>query len=114
NKAAREMAERVAKLLAVSSGQGVGSGDHPLHSTLHTPEPMRYLGTFHSIAAKILRRHAEKIGLTSSFTILDSDDQLRLIKTLLQERNIDPKQSPPKLFSATIQGWKDKGLTSDK
>jgi DNA helicase-2/ATP-dependent DNA helicase PcrA len=75
---------------------------------------LNYLGTFHSISARILRRHAERLGFTSSFTILDVDDQLRLIKTLLSERNIDPKQMPPKTFMAIIQGWKDRGYTPEK
>ncbi len=94
NKAAREMAERVNAM--TGSAQAL------------------WQGTFHSIGAKIIRRHAEKLGLTSSFTILDSDDQLRLLKTILAEQNIDDKSLPPKLFSAIIQSWKDQGLTPDK
>lgn len=94
NKAAREMVERVQKLTGVSSGL--------------------WLGTFHSLCAKILRRHAEIIGLSSSFIILDTDDQLRLLKAILKERNIDDKAMPAKLVHAVIQKWKDKGLTPDK
>ncbi len=94
NKASREMSERVTKLTG-------------------TPQSL-WMGTFHSIGARIIRRHAERLGLTSSFTILDSDDQLRLIKTLLAEQNIDEKSLPPKLFGAIIQSWKDQGLTPDK
>jgi DNA helicase-2/ATP-dependent DNA helicase PcrA len=95
NKAAREMSERVAHLL--------GGG-----------QSMHYMGTFHSVSARILRRNAERIGFTSSFTILDTDDQLRLIKALLEQENIDPKQTPPKLVLGAIQSWKDRGLTPDK
>lgn len=94
NKAAREMAERVNHL--TGSSQAL------------------WQGTFHSIGARIIRRHAEKLGLTSGFTILDSDDQLRLLKTVLSELKIDDKSLPPKLFSAIIQQWKDQGLTPDK
>ncbi len=94
NKAAKEMAERVNHLTGASQSL--------------------WQGTFHSIGAKVVRRHAEKLGLTSSFTILDSDDQLRLLKTILTEQKIDDKSLPPKLFSAIIQQWKDQGLTPDK
>jgi DNA helicase-2/ATP-dependent DNA helicase PcrA len=94
NKAAREMAERVSHLTGASQSL--------------------WMGTFHSIGAKIIRRHAEKLGLTSSFTILDEDDQLRLIKAILAEKNIDDKSLPPKLFLAIIQSWKDQGLTPAK
>ena len=94
NKAAREMAERVNKLTGASQSL--------------------WQGTFHSIGAKIIRRHAERLGLTSSFTILDTDDQLRLIKTILAEQKIDEKTTPPKLFLGVIQSWKDQGLTPEK
>ncbi|MDE3059523.1 MAG: UvrD-helicase domain-containing protein [Pseudomonadota bacterium] len=94
NKAAREMAERVNQL---------SGGAQSL-----------WMGTFHSIGARIIRRHAEKLGLTSSFTILDADDQIRLLKTLMGELHIDDKSMPPKLFSAIIQSWKDQGLTPVK
>src|SRR5690606_18504248 len=70
-----------------------------------------WLGTFHSIGVRLIRRHAEKLGLTPAFTILDTDDQLRLLKTILQELKIDEKELPPKLFSAVIQRWKDQALT---
>ncbi len=94
NKASREMAGRVNQLTGGSQSL--------------------WLGTFHSIGVRVIRRHAEKVGLTSSFTILDEDDQLRLLKAILQARNIDEKAMPPKLFSAIIQSWKDQGLTPDK
>ncbi|MEQ1789618.1 MAG: UvrD-helicase domain-containing protein [Rickettsiales bacterium] len=94
NKAAKEMAERVNSL--TGSSQSL------------------WQGTFHSIGARVVRRHAEKLGLTSSFTILDSDDQLRLLKAILIEQKIDIKSLPPKLFSSIIQSWKDQGLTPDK
>ena len=76
NKAAREMKERVGRLL----GQPA--------------EGMPWLGTFHSICVKLLRRHAELAGLKSNFTILDSDDQLRLLKQLVKAANIDDKRWP--------------------
>lgn len=92
NKAAREMKERVALLV----GGAV--------------EGMPWLGTFHSIGVKLLRRHAELIGLSSSFTILDTDDVTRLIKQLIQAEGIDDKRWPAKQFAGMIDGWKNKGL----
>ncbi len=73
-----------------------------------------WLGTFHSIAAKMLRRHAELVGLTPQFTILDDDDQQRLIKALLADNNIDHTKFPTRAVQNVIQGWKDRGLTPDK
>jgi len=96
NKAAREMQHRVAELI----GQAV--------------EGMPWLGTFHSVAARILRRHAELVGLRSNFTILDTDDQIRLIKQLLQAENIDDKRWPARVFAGLVDGWKNRGLTPDK
>jgi DNA helicase-2/ATP-dependent DNA helicase PcrA len=91
NKAAREMRERVAALL----GGAVES---------------LWIGTFHATAARLLRRHAEAVGLGPDFTILDTDDQLRLIKRLADEQRIDPKSAPPRLLLAQIQRWKDRAL----
>jgi len=93
NKAAREMRERVEAL--------VGDG----------AQAMQWLGTFHAISAKILRRHAELVGLESNFTILDMDDQLRLIKQVIKAENIDDKRWPPRALAARIDGWKNRGLT---
>ncbi len=92
NKAAREMKERIGKL--------VGSG----------VEAMPWLGTFHSIGARILRRHAELVGLKSDFTILDVDDQVRLIKQLLSAENIDEKRWPARAFAGMMDNWKNRGL----
>ena len=92
NKAAREMRTRVA-VLAGPAGEG-----------------MPWLGTFHSISTKILRRHAELVGLKSSFTILDTDDQIRLLKQLLQAENIDDKRWPARGLAWAIDGWKNRGL----
>ena len=92
NKAAREMKERIGKL--------VGS----------TVEGMPWLGTFHSIGARILRRHAELVGLKSDFTILDVDDQIRLIKQLLEADNIDEKRWPARAFAGMMDNWKNRGL----
>jgi DNA helicase-2/ATP-dependent DNA helicase PcrA len=114
NKAAKEMSERIGLLVGGQQAEpamGVASWGAQQARTGSTPQ---WLGTFHSIGAKIIRRHAEKLGLTSSFTILDTDDQLRVIKAILVERQIDEKSLPPKLFSAVIQSWKDQGLTPEK
>ena len=92
NKAAREMKERIGKLV----GDGV--------------EGMPWLGTFHSIGARLLRRHAELVGLRPDFTILDTDDQIRLIKQLLQAANIDEKRWPAKQFAGMMDNWKNRGL----
>lgn len=73
-----------------------------------------WMGTFHGIAVKILRRHAELVGLKSNFTILGEDDQCRLIKQLLEADGIDDKKYPPQSILDKIQLWKDKGLTADK
>jgi DNA helicase II / ATP-dependent DNA helicase PcrA len=92
NKAAREMKERISALV----GEAV--------------EGMPWLGTFHSIGVKLLRRHAELAGLTSSFTILDTDDVNRLIKQLIQAEGLDDKRWPARQFGLIIDGWKNKGL----
>ena len=68
------------------------------------------MGTFHSIGVKLLRRHAELVGLKSSFTILDTDDVVRLIKQIIQAEGIDDKRWPAKQFAQMIDGWKNKGL----
>ena len=96
NKAAREIKARVGKLIG-----GVVEG-------------MPWLGTFHSIGARILRRHAELVGLRPSFTILDTDDQIRLLKQLISAENIDEKRWPARQLGAHIDGWKNRGLTPDK
>ncbi|OJF92026.1 hypothetical protein AX761_05965, partial [Rhizobium sp. 58] len=93
NKAAREMKERVGVLV----GGAV--------------EGMPWMGTFHSIGVKLLRRHAELCGLRSAFTILDTDDVVRLIKQLIQADGIDDKRWPAKQFAQLIDGWKNKGLS---
>jgi DNA helicase-2/ATP-dependent DNA helicase PcrA len=93
NKAAREMKNRIGLLV----GGAV--------------EGMPWLGTFHSIGVKILRRHAELVGLKSNFTILDTDDQIRLIKQLIQAENLDDKRWPARTFANMLDGWKNKGLT---
>ena len=72
-------------------------------------EGMQWLGTFHSIGAKMLRRHAELAGLKSNFTILDADDQLRLMKQLIEAEGIDEKRWPARTLAAMIDGWKNRG-----
>ncbi|AJY47461.1 ATP-dependent helicase [Martelella endophytica] len=95
NKAAREMKERIGVLV----GGAV--------------EGMPWLGTFHSIGVKLLRRHAELAGLRSDFTILDTDDVIRLIKQLIQAEELDDKRWPARQFASMIDGWKNKGLTPE-
>ncbi|MBY5327531.1 ATP-dependent helicase [Rhizobium leguminosarum] len=92
NKAAREMKERIALLV----GGAV--------------EGMPWLGTFHSIGVKLLRRHGELVGLRSDFTILDTDDVVRLIKQIIQAEGLDDKRWPAKQFAGMIDTWKNKGL----
>jgi DNA helicase-2/ATP-dependent DNA helicase PcrA len=92
NKAAREMKDRVSAMV----GEAV--------------EGMPWLGTFHSIGAKILRRHAELVELKSDFTILDTDDQIRLMKQVIEAADIDEKRWPARLLASVIDNWKNRGL----
>ena len=96
NKAAREMKERIGHLIG------------------NVVEGMTWLGTFHAIGVKILRNHAELAGLKSGFSILDDDDQVRLLKQLIQAEGIDEKRWPARQLAGTIDGWKNRGLTPDK
>jgi DNA helicase-2/ATP-dependent DNA helicase PcrA len=96
NKAAREMKNRIGAMM----GQVV--------------EGMPWLGTFHAIGVKILRHHAEMVGLKNGFTILDVDDQVRLLKQLLQAENIDEKRWPARILAAMIDGWKNRGLSPEQ
>jgi DNA helicase-2/ATP-dependent DNA helicase PcrA len=91
NKAAREMRDRVGALLG-------------------RPAEGLWLGTFHALCARMLRRHADLVGLTSSFTILDQDDQLRLLKQVMEAAKLDAKRWPPPALMGHIQRWKDRGL----
>ena len=96
NKAAKEMQSRVSKILGSSA---IG---------------LSWLGTFHSICAKLLRKHASAVNLNSNFTIVDTDDQIRLIKNICKAENIDVKQLAPKYIIAIIDKWKNKGLYPDE
>ncbi|MGE3149700.1 MAG: ATP-dependent helicase, partial [Pseudorhodoplanes sp.] len=96
NKAAREMKHRIGQMV----GQAV--------------EGMPWLGTFHAIGVKILRRHAELVGLKNDFTILDVDDQIRLLKQQLEADNIDEKRWPARVLAGMIDGWKNRGLTPEQ
>ena len=96
NKAAREMRHRITAIIGPQA------------------EGLRWLGTFHSVAAQILRRHAELVGLKSSYTIIDVDDQERLIKQLLAAENIDVKRWTPKHLAGLIDHWKNRGWTPDR
>jgi DNA helicase II / ATP-dependent DNA helicase PcrA len=95
NKAALEMRERLERMIGAAA-EGL------------------WLGTFHAIAARILRRHAEAVGLKPNFTILDADDQLRLVKQLLAAERVDEGRWPPRLLLSAFQRWKDRGLVPDK
>ena len=95
NKAANEMKTRVSALIG-------------------RPVEGWWLGTFHSLAARLLRRHAELVGLKPNFTILDTDDQIRLLKQLIQAADIDEKKWPARALLGVIERWKDRGLTPDK
>ena len=95
NKAAREMKSRVSAMVGPLAEQA-------------------WLGTFHALAARMLRRHADLVGLRPDFTILDMDDQIRLIKQLMEMENIDAKRWPARLLGGVIQRWKDRGLTPEK
>src|SRR5471030_3304124 len=75
---------------------------------------MPWMGTFHSIGVKILRRHAEMVGLKNNFTILDVDDQIRLIKQILEIEKLDEKRWPARVFAMILDGWKNQGLTPDQ
>ncbi|MDG1352845.1 MAG: UvrD-helicase domain-containing protein [Sulfitobacter sp.] len=96
NKAAREMKNRVGSMLGQSA------------------DGMKWLGTFHAICVKLLRSHAELVGLKSNFTILDTDDQLRLLKQLVAAEGIDDKRWPARMLAGIIDGWKNRALTPDK
>jgi DNA helicase-2/ATP-dependent DNA helicase PcrA len=95
NKAAREMRERVSALLG-------------------RPAEGLWLGTFHALCARMLRRHAELVGLTSSFNILDADDQMRLLKQIMEAERIDAKRFVPQALMGIIQRWKDRGMSPDR
>ncbi|MGR3540727.1 MAG: ATP-dependent helicase [Hasllibacter sp.] len=95
NKAAREMKERVARL------------------TGHV-EGMPWLGTFHAIGVKLLRRHAELVGLKTNFTILDTDDVIRLLRQQIEAANVDTKRWPPRQLAGIIDSWKNRAITPDK
>ncbi len=95
NKAAAEMKERVASQIA-----------RPIEGF--------WIGTFHSLAVRILRRHADLVGLTGDFTILDTDDQQRLLKQIMQAQGVDDKKNPPKMVASIISRWKDRGLLPDR
>ena len=95
NKAAKEMQNRISKILGSSA---IG---------------LSWLGTFHSICAKLLRKHASAVNLNSNFTIIDTDDQIRLIKNICKAENIDTKQLSPRYILAIIDRWKNKGYYPD-
>ena len=92
NKAAKEMQLRVSRLLRKDA------------------TGLPWLGTFHSISAKLLRKHADAVGLKSNFTIIDQEDQVRLIKNICKAENVDIKKISPKFILAIIDKWKNKGF----
>jgi DNA helicase II / ATP-dependent DNA helicase PcrA len=95
NKAAREMRERVGAILG-------------------RPVEGLWLGTFHALCARMLRRHADLVGLSPNFTILDTDDQLRLLKQIMEAERVDTRRWAPPALMAVIQRWKDRGLTAER
>jgi len=95
NRAAREMRERLGAMIG------------PMAESV-------WLGTFHALSLRILRRHAGLVGLRDGFTILDADDQLRLLKQIMEGQGLDPRKDPPKAIMARIQRWKDRGLIPGK
>ncbi|MBB4266332.1 ATP-dependent helicase [Roseospira visakhapatnamensis] len=95
NRAAREMRARLGDMIGPTS-ESV------------------WLGTFHALSLRILRRHVGLVGLRDGFTILDADDQLRLLKQIMEGQGLDPRKDPPKVAMALIQRWKDRGLTPDR
>src|SRR5581483_600355 len=95
NKAAREMRERVGAILG-------------------RPAEGLWLGTFHALCARMLRRHAALVGLSGNFTILDTDDQLRLLKQIMEAERVDTKRWAPPAMMAVLQRWKDRGLTPER
>ena len=97
NKAAHEMRERTERILAGTGGGG-----------------LQWLGTFHSLSAKLLRIHAELAGLKSTFTVIDTDDQIRLLKQIIEAENIDTKRWPARMLAYIIDGWKNRALTPAK
>ena len=96
NKAAREMKLRIGRIMGEAA------------------EGIAWMGTFHSLSVKILRRHAELVGLKSNFTILDTDDQIRLMKQLIAAANIDEKRWPARLLASLIDSWKNRALTPSR
>ena len=96
NKAAREMRERITQIIGPQA------------------EGLRWLGTFHSVAAQILRRHAELVGLKSNYTIIDQDDVERLLKQVLEAENVDAKRWPAKMLAGLIDQWKNRGWRPDQ
>ncbi|MEM6627724.1 MAG: UvrD-helicase domain-containing protein [Pseudomonadota bacterium] len=96
NKAAREMRERATNLIGADA------------------EGLRWLGTFHSVSAQILRRHAELVELKSSFTVIDTDDQIRLLKQIIEAEGIDPKRWTPRFLATLIDGWKNRAIGPEK
>ncbi len=95
NKAANEMKGRISAILG-------------------RPVEGWWLGTFHALAARILRAHAERVGLKPNFSILDTDDQLRLVKQLIQAENLDSQKWPSRVVLGIIERWKDRGLTPER
>src|ERR1044071_1061653 len=95
NKAAREMKDRISALIG-------------------RPVEGWWLGTFHALAARLLRIHAEAAGLKPNFTIIDTDDQLRLVKQIIQAEGLDSQKWPSRVVLGIIERWKDRGLTPDK
>ncbi len=106
---------RPGEILAVTfTNKAAAEMKHRISQMIGRPVEGWWLGTFHALAARILRAHAELVGLTPNFTILDTDDQIRLVKQLMQAENIDSQKWPARVILGVIERWKDRGLTPDK
>ncbi len=103
------------QLLAVTfTNKAAREMRHRLEATIGSAVDGLWLGTFHALGARILRRHAERVGLKSNFTILDTDDQIRLVKQLIAAAGIDDRRVPPRALLSAFDRWKDRGLTPDR
>jgi DNA helicase-2/ATP-dependent DNA helicase PcrA len=106
---------RPGEILAVTfTNKAAAEMKHRISQMIGRPVEGWWLGTFHALAARILRSHAELVGLTPNFTILDTDDQIRLVKQLMQAADIDSQKWPARMILGVIERWKDRGLTPDK
>ena len=106
----RDYGVYASRILAVTfTNKAAAEMRHRIHNMVGNAVGGLWLGTFHALCAKVLRQHIDKLGYTENFTILDTDDQLRIIKGLLKDYGLDEKANPPRVVSGIIQRWKDRG-----